>query len=124
MALRPTGVRVHVGDDTGYVKWYQGAMSAKCGHRLLIVNGYDSTAIDRFSANPNYLQTGCRTNQDGHNQVHAKCVNCQSILAVKVPSAVQHGLTAATDSAPKTTSTIAITAHTNANAHEEARQVR
>jgi hypothetical protein len=87
-------------------------MSAKCGHRLFIVNGYDSTAIDRFSANPNYLQTGCRTNQDGHNQVHARCANCQSIFAVKVPSAVQHGLTAATDSAPKTTSTIAITAHT------------
>ena len=112
MALRASGVRVHVGDDTGYVKWCQGAMSAKCGHRLLIVNGYDSTAIDRFSANPNYPQTGCRTNQDGHNQVHARCANCQSILPVKVPSAGQHGLTAATDSAPKTTSTIAITAHT------------
>jgi len=35
------------------MKWCQGAMSAKCGHRLFIVNGYDSTAIDRLSANPN-----------------------------------------------------------------------
>jgi hypothetical protein len=53
MALRASGVRVHVGGDTGYVKWCQGTMSAKCGRRLFIVNGYDSTVIDRFSANPN-----------------------------------------------------------------------
>ena len=57
----------------------QGATSAKCGHRLAIVNGYDSTAIDRFSANPNCLQTGCSTNEDGQSQVHARCANCQSI---------------------------------------------
>jgi hypothetical protein len=51
-------------------------MCANCGHRLLIVTGYDSTAIDGFSANPNFLQTCGSTSEDWQNQAHARYANC------------------------------------------------